>query len=296
MIRSMTGYGDAAAHEDGVHYHLELRSLNNRYLKVVLRLPEDLQSLEAELESAVRARFARGAVTLLVRVTDESVDAAQRINHAALRAYIEQLRVATSDAGVPIHIDAGTLLGLPGVVQPPPDEDERAERRKTSLLRLLDEATGRLIEMRRREGEALRKDLRGHLDEVQTRLNRVGAASPNMTREYEERLRARILQLAAAASIEVEPADLVREIAIHAERTDIAEEIARLNGHLEQFSELIDAKDDRPVGRTLDFVAQEMLREANTIASKCSDVEISREIVEVKGSIDRIKEQIQNVE
>ena len=296
MIRSMTGYGEASLHEGGVHYFLEVRSLNSKYFKAGMRLPDDLQGLEAELESELRRRIHRGGVTLTVRCSDSSSAAAYTINQDALSRYLEQIKSAPTPKGLQVVVDAGALLGLPGVLQSPADEEERVHRARAILLKLVDKACAQLTAMRTREGQALVADLRENRNVIASRLERVAARAPLVVEGYEKRLRQRIDAMLKDAGLKIEPADLIREIAVYADRTDIGEELARLRGHVAQFDELISEGEARPIGRTLDFLAQEMLREANTIASKSSDVEISRRVVEVKTAIDRIKEQAQNAE
>lgn len=296
MIRSMTGYGEASLHEGGVHYFLEVRTLNSKYFKAGMRLPEDLQGLEAELESELRRRIHRGGVTLTVRCSDSSGAAAHSINQDALARYIQQIEATPRPKGVNLTVDAGALLNLPGVLQSPSDEEDRLHRARGVLLELLGKACDQLAAMRTREGQALLADLRENRNVIASRLERVAARAPQVVEDYEKRLRTRIDQMLKEAGLKIEPADLIREIAVYADRTDIAEELARLRGHVAQFDELVSEGESRPIGRTLDFLAQEMLREANTIASKSSDAEISRDIVEVKGAIDRIKEQVQNAE
>jgi uncharacterized protein (TIGR00255 family) len=299
VIRSMTGFGEASAQIDGIHYFVEVRSLNSKYLKASIRLPDAFQGLEAEMESALRRRLARGTITLTATCTDVSESAAFEINYRALDRYIEQIRRATNIASGAVSLDVAALLSLPGVLQPPADEEARLHRARAAFLPLLERACDSLIQMRGREGQALLKDLIEQRDLIATRLAAIAERAPAVVADYEKRLQTRIETLLTAADRRVEPVELIREIAVYAERTDIAEEIKRLGGHIEQFTSLISSgggEDDRPVGRTLDFLAQEMLREANTIASKSPDSDISRAIVEVKGAIDRIKEQVQNVE
>jgi len=296
MIRSMTGYGEASGEFERVHYFVELRSLNNKYLKTTIKLPEEFQGLEAELESALRRRLHRGTIVLRGSFTDVSESAACAINHRALERYIEQLSHAKPIAQGKLSVDVGSLLALPGVLQPPGNEEGRLAAARHAFTTLLERACDGLIEMRRTEGDQLVRDLREHRDEIATRLERISERAPEVVRVYEQRLRSRIEALLQDASLAVEPVEIVREIAAYAEKTDIAEELSRLRGHIDQFGDLLDSTDDRPIGRTLDFLAQEMLREANTITSKSPDADISRWIVEVKGTIDRIKEQAQNVE
>jgi uncharacterized protein (TIGR00255 family) len=164
------------------------------------------------------------------------------------------------------------------------------------FLKLLDEAAEKLIGMRTREGQLLHTELHRHRVVIEDRLAVIAERAPLVVDQYQQRLRLRINALLAEVSATVKDEDLLREVAIYAERCDIAEEISRLSGHMGQFADIIDSKDREPAGRTLDFLTQEMLREANTIASKSLDAEISRRIVEIKGAIDRIKEQAQNVE
>jgi uncharacterized protein (TIGR00255 family) len=295
MIRSMTGFGVASAEVDGARYVVEVRSLNSKYFKALVRLPEDLQGLEGELEPVLARRLSRGSVVLTVRFSDVSADAAARINAKALRQYLEQLQSAAGSGQGDLNIDMGAVLSLPGVVISDTGE-ALIERARPVLLGLVDKACMRVLAMRNREGVTLHDELHKHRRQIADRLAVIGRRAPEVVVQYRLRLRERIDALLAESSSALRDEDLIREVAVYAERSDITEEVARLQGHLEQFAEIIDAADEEPSGRTLDFLSQEMLREANTIASKCLDVEISREIVEVKGGIDRIKEQVQNVE
>jgi uncharacterized protein (TIGR00255 family) len=290
----MTGYGEAASTEGGVHYYVEIRSLNNRYFKSTVRLPEEFAGLEAEFESKLRDRISRGTVTVNVRCTDSSSGAAYEINTPALARYIEQLRAMPQLAGE--KIDIVSMLQLPGVLQSPTAEEDRLDKARTSFLPLLDKACGALIAMREREGETIIADLRDQLSFINTRLAEVRTLAPAVIADYELRLKSRIDTLVRESQANVNPGDLIREIAAYAERTDIAEEIKRLTAHLAQCEELLSGQSGKPIGRTLDFLAQEMLREANTIASKSPDAAISRCSIEMKGAIDRIKEQVQNLE
>ncbi len=283
-------------HADGVHYFLELRSLNNKYFKGVIRLPEEFQGLEAELESKLRERLTRGTITLSASCSSTAESAAHDINEKALSRYVEALRRLPMVAAGELKLDLGALLSLPGVLQPPGDEEARLGQARTAFGTLLNQAIDALLRMREREGRALLADLESQQAFIAERLTLITGRAPEVISEYQRRLKARIDQLLAEAGATVQPVDLIREIASYAERVDIAEEIKRLTGHLEQFASLISDSQDRPVGRTLDFLAQEMLREANTMASKSPDASISRWTVEIKGAIDRIKEQAANVE
>lgn len=296
MIRSMTGYGDASSHVGGCHYFVEVRSLNNKYFKANIRLAEEFQGLEAEFEARLRERVSRGTVTVTARCSEDSASAAYEINQSALTSYINALKQHADVASGIIKLDAGSLLSLPGVLQPPANEENRVKTAREAFVPLLDTAISTLLAMREREGKVLVADLESHRQIIAARLAEVAERAPVVVTEYQARLRARVESAIREAQLAVEPGDLVREIAIYAERTDIAEEIKRLSAHLDQFRDMLQSKDGKPLGRTLDFLAQEMLREANTIASKSPDAAIARAAVEIKGAIDRIKEQSQNIE
>jgi len=291
MIRSMTGHGAASCEHEGMHIAVELRSVNNRSFKAMLRLPDALGSLEGELEAWLARRVARGSVSLTVRLGDGTARSAGRINTEALRGYLQQLQAVDAAA----RVDAGALLGLPGVVI---DDGGAAicVAAKPVLERLLEEATKALFAMRDREGEALRVQLLSFGELIEQRLKEVAERAPEVSRLYGERLKTRLNAMLSEAGMAARQEDVLREIATFAERADVAEEVQRLGGHLQQFRKLLDPRSAEAVGRTLDFLAQEMLREANTIASKASDLEIARRVVEMKTAIDRIKEQAANAE
>ena len=295
MIRSMTGFGIATEEAAETHYVVEIRSLNNKYFKSQIRLPDELQGLEAEIEPALRRRLNRGSVIMTLQYSDSSAKAAAEINIPAVQSYLNQLLELEALTHKAARVDISAVLNLPGVVVLGTNED-RLEEARPMVQKLLQEACDNLIAMREREGKILHDDLHQQRIFISERLKVVAERAPHVVADYQSRLRKRIEQLLAESDATVRDEDLVREVAVYAERSDIAEEVTRLQGHLEQFAEIIDSDDDEPAGRTLDFLTQEMLREANTIASKSSDAEISRVIVEIKGAIDRIREQVQNVE
>ncbi len=292
MIRSMTGFGTASTEVKAARYVVELRSLNSKYFKALIRMPDELQGIEAEIEPELARRLARGSVVLTVRFSDTSANAAAQINTEALASYIEQLRSISVDGH---SIDIAQLVSLPGVLVTGTGEAV-LEQARSVLKKLVVEACDGVLAMREREGLMLHDELHRHRRAIAARLEVIARRAPMVVEQYRLRLRERINALLAESSTALREEDVIREVAVYAERSDITEEVTRLQGHLDQFSEIIDGDGDGPIGRTLDFLTQEMLREANTIASKCLDVEISREIVEVKGDIDRIKEQVQNVE
>ena len=295
-IRSMTGFGAANAEVDGSKYAVEVRSVNNKFLKTIVRLPDELVALETDLETAVGRRLRRGSVMVTIRCIASGTAMASRIDVAAARAAVEQLLAAmTPEIRERCTIDLAGLLLVPGVAGGE-DSAELQEVARPVILGLLDEACDSLVEMREREGDALRIELERFGHQMRELLGAVADRAPQVVELYRDRLHQRITALLEDVGKSLEEGDLVREVAVFAERSDIAEEVVRLGGHLDQFFDILAREDGEPVGRTLDFLTQEMLREANTIASKSADTEIARAVVEIKGLIDRVKEQAANVE
>src|SRR5258705_8852966 len=293
MIVSMTGFGDATAERDGTHYSVEIRSLNNRFFKASIKLPENVSGLEPELETMLREQLGRGSITYILKTRSQTAEAAYLINTQALEAYLEQLHKIKSPNG-PFNIDLGALLGLPGVCQEPRDESDEIERHGPVIRELTAKAVIKLNAMRGREGEALFKDLMKHTQVIATNLSEIAKRAPFVIDDYHKRLVQRVNVLVSKAELTVNQADLLKEVAVFAERADIAEEIQRLTSHLEACEQA--CRTSEHAGRKLDFITHEMLREANTIASKANDAQIAKHIVEIKGAIDRLKEQVQNVE
>ena len=293
MIVSMTGFGDATAERSDTHYAVEIRSLNNRFFKPIIKLPETVSGLEPELESILREALGRGTITYILKMRSDTAEAAYHINTQALKAYLEQLQ---SIKGLDrfVQIDLASLVQLPGVCQEPRDETDEIATHGPIIRELTRKAVQKLDEMRRREGEALFSELMRHVHLIAANLKEIQSRAPFVIDDYHRRLSQRVNQLLQKAELQVNQADLLKEVAVFAERADIAEVIQRLTTHLDAFEQ--SCRTGEHAGRKLDFIAQEMLREANTIASKANDAQIAKHIVEIKGAIDRLKEQVQNVE
>lgn len=297
-MRSMTGFGNASAQEGDRHFYVELRSLNNRYFKASIRLPDEIAGLEAELESILRKRLWRGSLTLVVKLTAMGDSAAVEVNEQALLKYMKHIEVLQERAvadGRAINVDLTALMALPGVLQAA-DEGDLLELARPVVQKLVNQACDRVLAMRETEGATIAEDLATHSKIIRTRTEAVRERAPIVVEEYQTRLRNRIDELLKKADLEFKDVDIIKEVGVFADRADIAEEVSRMTGHLDQFDKIIAEPQAEPIGRTLEFIAQEMLREANTMASKSNDSSINRAIVEVKSAIDRIKEQAQNVE
>jgi uncharacterized protein (TIGR00255 family) len=294
MINSMTGYGESQGEINDVTYTVEIKAVNNRYFKTSIRLPEMAAFLEEDIDKLLRENLSRGTVTYVLRLKDVSANVLFDIDETALRAIMEKLGRVVSSAGVKCPIDVGGLLNLPGIVQPVLPDEETAEELRNMVLSITQEAIDQLKQMRAAEGAALAADLDSHCDAIKQGLGRIRARSKTVLQEYQRKLKKRVDGLLVDAKLELDEETLAREVAVLAERSDVSEEIARLESHLEQFAESCRA--NTQAGRKLDFISQEMLREANTIASKSSDSEVTRCVVDIKCWIDRIKEQVQNIE
>jgi uncharacterized protein (TIGR00255 family) len=292
MILSMTGFGEARLEEEGRAYHLDIRSVNNRYFKSSIRLPDDFVFMETELEQLLRRRLIRGSVTVRVYVRDLSASAAQDVNLAAIQHYLSQLG-SVPTPGANSAIDLATLAMLPGVCQPRELTDKERAHGEAVIMQLMKSALDELLEMRAAEGRALAEDLKQHCAVIRKYLEAIQTRAPAMVAAYRDRLTRRVEELLAGSNVRLAAEDLLKEVSVYAERSDVSEELSRLTSHLEQFDQATASAESS--GRKLDFIAQEMLREANTIGAKASDADIARHVIEIKGAIDRIKEQVQNV-
>ncbi|MBN1391381.1 MAG: YicC family protein [Sedimentisphaerales bacterium] len=290
----MTGFGEAQGEINGVTYIVEIRTVNNRYLKTCLRLPETAAFLEEDIDKLLRENLARGMVSCVLRLKNAPANVLFDIDETALRAYMEKLSRIASTAGSKCAVDIGGLLTLPGIVQPALPDEEKAEQIKKKVLSITQKAIDNLKQMRTAEGTALAADLDTHCKAIKDDLEQIRARSGVVLKEYQNKLKKRVDELLADAKLKLDKDTLAREVAIFADRSDISEEIARLESHLQQFAESCRA--NTQAGRRLDFISQEMLREANTIASKASDTEVIRCVVDIKCRVDRIKEQVQNIE
>jgi uncharacterized protein (TIGR00255 family) len=294
MLNSMTGYGEMAGEFDGISYAVEIKAVNNRYLKTIIKLPEGTAFLEDNIDKELRRHLSRGTINYVLRVKSVSANALFEVDEASLRSLVMKLKEISASVGVQGTIDLANLLELPGIVQPVVPDEERSLRIKEFVLGLTVAALDKLKHMREAEGRVLEADLKKHCDAIQAELDTIRRSSDSVTHDYARKLRKRVDELLAEAKLKLDEQTLAREVAILADRSDISEEITRLDAHLQQFAQI--CRTDGQAGRRLDFLSQEMLREANTVASKAGDAQIARSVVDIKCLIERLKEQIQNVE
>lgn len=294
----MTGFGQTYRHQDGLTIGVEVRSVNHRYLKIQTRTPEGYAGLEPLVESLVRQRIRRGTVYVDLRIERRHGPEKYRIDAEVLESYRCQLEAVRSAWNLTEPISFHFLLGLPGVVYEEMSEQDSLSQDWPIIREALEQALERLDRMRAEEGRAMGQDLRLQAEQVRRSLDRIADRAPMVIEQYRTRLQERVEKVLESYSLDLQPGDLVREVALFAERSDISEEIVRLRSHVEQLEECLNHPEAHPegVGRKLDFLTQEMFREANTIGSKANDVQIVNEVVSLKGTIERIREMVQNLQ
>jgi uncharacterized protein (TIGR00255 family) len=293
----MTGHGSARGQFEAINVSAEVRSVNNRFLKLTIRAPEPFHLLEAEFERVARRFVRRGTILIQLRIERPAVAQDFPINAVALRSYIEQIEAVCRSMSPPVNASdmLGQILTLPGVAPEPGQHGEAVEDEWPRIERVVVQAFEQLQTFRQTEGGRMTQELLAHRNEIQARLETVKLLVPKAVAALRDRLLERVKSLLGDAGAVVSATDLIREVAIGAERSDVAEEVMRLGSHLEQFEQIVRTESDAP-GRKLEFVVQEMGRETNTIGSKANDVEISKQVVEIKATLDKVRELVQNVE
>lgn len=291
----MTGFGDARFQDPRWSIEVEVRSVNNRHFKLSTRISEPYSALEAELDRLVREKVRRGAVQMNVRIERPRRAEDFRLNTVALRSYRDQLRSLQAELNAPLEgASLVALLALPGIVEEARPAASNPHDDWPAIARVVVEALGKLEAVRAQEGRAMAAELQALGQAIDDNLGRIAARGPLVVQMFQKRLTDRIAALVQDQGVTIDPKDLIREVAILADRSDISEEIVRLRAHLVQYQDILD--DSESGGRKLEFVVQEMGREVNTIGSKASDVEISRNVFEIKALLEKIRELIQNVE
>lgn len=289
----MTGHGDASGQNDRLSVTAEVRSVNNRHLKITVRCPDAFLALEANIDRLVREMISRGTLTIHLRIRQLGDLSAFHINTSVARQYWTQVQELAHTLGVAPPHDLASLLPLPGIVD---DGQARAvEETDWPLLEdVLTAAMKNLQDFRRVEGDAMANELRSLCQNIADSCEQVAVRAPGVVVDYRDRLKSRINDLLSANAAKVDDKDLIREVSLFADRCDIHEELTRLRSHLQQYRSLLDA--DSSSGRKLEFLGQELFREINTIGSKANDVEIAHRVVDMKAAIERMREIIQNVE
>ena len=291
-MKSMTGYGRAKEVRDGKTITVELRAVNHRYLDCTVKAPRQYGFLDDAVKKAAAARIARGKVEIFVGVeVEEGGDVAVTVNHQLAKRYLEALHDLSETYGLRDDVTVTTLSKLPDVLGSERIEQD-AEAMTRDVLAVFDKACDGFDQMRLREGEKLAEDVRSRCAAIERMVGEVETRSPERVKEYREKLLTRMKEVLADTSID--ETRILTEAAIYADKTAVDEETVRLRSHLHQMDGML--QETQPIGRKLDFLVQEMNREANTIGSKANDVAMARIVVDIKSEIEKIREQIQNIE
>ena len=292
MIRSMTGYGRAVQTIDGREITVELRSVNNRYLDCTVKLPRMFSFAEDSVKNRVKAAVSRGKVDVYIGVNAaQAADVQVAVNRPVLESYLAALRQIESEYGVRDDVTVMSLARLPDVFSVEKTEEDE-QKLTQDILSVAEEAIARYNTMRETEGAALEADLRGRAATILERVALVETRSPVTVAEYRERLRQKMQEVLQNTAID--EGRILQEAAIYADRIAVDEETVRLRSHLAQLGDMLTK--GGAIGRKLDFLLQELNREANTIGSKCNDLELSNIVVEMKAELEKIREQTQNIE
>jgi len=293
MIRSMTGFGAADGTVGGGRVSVEIRSVNHRFFNPSIKLPSVLARWEADVREALRRRVSRGHVTLSARFEREGEDDASPIDESRFAAYVAQLRALQERYDLDRSLDVGTVLRMHDVFAGATREELPAEA-GPALLAIVDRAADALLEMRGDEGRRLAAYLDERLRVIESALDRIAQRAPERVLEQRERLRLAVREL--AGGVDVDEHRLAQEIALLADRLDVAEELSRFRGHITAFRAALAAAQPDGVGKRLGFLLQEMLREANTTGSKGNDGAIVSDVLLIKEELERIREQVENLE
>jgi len=292
MISSMTGFGAADGTVGGAHASVEIRTVNHRFFSPNLKLPAALARWEGDIRELLRQKIARGHVTLTARLDHSASGTGPRIDEAKVAQYATTLRELQKKHALGGEVDLGTILRLPDVVTAPTDELDGAAGEAFSSI--VSAAADHLVAMRRSEGALLAAFLLERIASVESRLARIEARAPVRLKEHHERIKRTVAELIGAVG--ADPQRVAQEIAILADKLDVAEELDRFRSHVAAFRETAQSKTAEPVGKRLGFILQEMVREANTIGSKASDAQIQEDVIATKEELERIREQVENLE
>ncbi len=292
MIRSMTGFGRGQDTIDGLSVVVEIKSVNHRYYEYSSRLPRAYNFLDEKLKNYLQQRISRGKVDVFVQIdTLETASSEVSVNFALAESYLQALRELTERYGVRDDMSVTNLARYPDILtvrQAAVDEDTVW----AAVQQVTDMALDRFVAMREQEGARMREDILSRADTILTAVAAVEERSPQTVREHMDKVTARMRELLDGAA--VDEARLLTEAAIYADKIAVAEETVRLRSHIDQLGRMLNGGE--AIGRKLDFLVQEMNRETNTIGSKCSDIELTRIVVDIKAEIEKIREQIQNIE
>jgi len=287
----MTGFGYCEYTENEITFTVEIKTVNHRYTDIFLRMPKQLSAYEEKVRSIVNSRISRGKVDIYINYDNKSPQAQEvLLDENLAKAYFNALKKITEELGLRDDISASSLARFPDILKV--EKQENDEMTGKILEKAVNLAIDELIEMRTREGEKLKDSFMSNLSVIEAYTEKIRKKAPFVVKEYKEKLENRLSELIDLSRLD--PARIAAEVALFADKCNIDEELVRLSSHVMQMREMLE--NGSPVGKKADFLIQEMNREINTIGSKASDLEITRNVVELKSEVEKLREQIQNIE
>jgi uncharacterized protein (TIGR00255 family) len=292
-MKSMTGYGKGTVNGDDFSVSVDLKTVNNRFLDIHLRVGSELSAIEPSIKRRISSRLSRGRVDVTVSL-ERTSQVAYELNRPLIAGYVSALKQLQDDFQIGGELDINVLARIPGALQPARDGID--ERIIAALNQAIDQALDELERMRQQEGEVLKKELRDRVQKIEALVPTIENAAAGLADAYRQRLQKRIAELLNRGGqvVEIDPARLAQEVAYLADRSDVSEEMVRLRSHLTQFQEALDSQGE--TGKMLDFLLQELNREANTTLSKSTDLAIKEAGLGIKAEVEKLREQVQNVE
>jgi uncharacterized protein (TIGR00255 family) len=290
-MRSMTGYGRGECAKDGFKFTVELNSINRKQSDIAVSLPKELIELEPRIRDEINAQLSRGRINAVVAYHRGAAEERVELDEVLAQSYLKAIQKLQRKTKLNGSITLDTILRAPGVLKLA-ESAMNVDAMWASVEVALKKALGQLVKMREKEGKFLAADLSKRLEVLAAGLTAIRQAAPDTVKRYREQLHARVKE--AGLNVPLDDERLAKEVVLFADRCDISEEITRLDSHLQQFRDCL--KSNEPVGRTLDFLAQEMNREINTVGSKANAAEVSQHVVRMKAELEKIREQVQNIE
>lgn len=291
MIKSMTGYGKATLSVENREYQIEIKSVNHRYLDMNIKMPKTISYLEEEVKKTIMAYVKRGKVDVFITFENNSTEGRKiQINKEIASVYIKELKKLAEEENILANIEVTEISKYPDVLSIQNEQNE--EKIKQELIEVTKQAVQKLVEMRSAEGSKMAQDLLQRVEEVQQNVTKISDQSTGLIQDYVVKLESRIKEI--LPNHEIDPNRLAQEVVIFADKCSVQEEITRLNSHIAQFKNFLQAEEN--IGKKLDFLIQEMNRETNTIGSKANCLEITNKVIDIKTQLENIREQIQNIE
>lgn len=291
MIKSMTGFGKSSLSQNAREYQIEMKSVNHRYLDISVKLPKQLSFLEEEIKKQIADQIKRGKIDVFVTFDNRSQEGRSiSINQEIAQMYIEQLRKLAKQENLQTNIEVTEISKFPDVLNIKMEQEDEVIRQE--MIQTIQQAISQLVEMRTKEGEKMAQDLMARIQVIADEVQKISSQSTGLIDNYVVKLEERIKEI--LQTNEIDQARLAQEVVIYADKSSIEEEITRLQSHVSQFQSLL--QENKPVGKKLDFIIQEMNRETNTIGSKSNCLAITNGVIDIKTELENIREQVQNIE